>query len=1296
MRATSLSVLLVLAAVVTCAAQQGIPAGMQGAELARWDFQQDARGWFAGHNVAALKSESGHLVVNCTGPDPWVEAPPGKISFEAGDSQYIAIRAKVAKPGAAEFFWEVDEKGFVAGQEVGFEMNADDFRTYMVFPAWKGRITRLRFDPADVPKQRVLIDWIAVVSLPPSETPKEPVWDFSKGLQGWLPQANVSEFSVERGALKLVGVEEHGPELLSPRLSIPADQAKFVSLRLQARIKLRRVMVYFATEKKPDFDARRFIIAPLADRFGKDECAIPTHSVSGWTGRITRLRLHFEGSGSTPVAWLKSAGLSPQPVGSAALAVRLKSTPKVLLEGETRQVSVDVQNVGGVVLRKPVARVTYAGRVLQRQLGPLHPGQSLDLMFDVAGKRAREEMLWVGAWERKVGHDTLSQTLVSRPPDPQPPAQTSPKALRLHENLWLVNGKVAACFVRNPYGYGPVFLFRRAAGRWRQVGVVAPATIEAAVTRLPATVFPQRATTGRRAGAAFVTLSGSAGSKERGMAGTVTMTFRLGSDDILDIESSLISSKACKLLLFRPVRLLAGEGSFGATLREAIFPGLEYMTSGERSSSTLDASPPVDLRYAPHPHRITIPLMAVSSPQGDVVSLMWQMPPDARKVGPAATFASPNWLQNQDNHLMSLSLPAIPEWTPENSLIAAHGIPLKAGQTLRVSGSIYIGSSGEVLDAVRAWLNRYGPPPLPHLARSYKQELAFCLRSYEQTSRRPGGGWLLGLGWTNQPSRHAGIATHYVLGEQVLGKGVPFPGMRVRGLAGAHGLRDVNLAVHAGGMEEALLALRSQAYQIMASQGPDGGWGFDPSKQTEILGVKGEKEIGFASNRVALMLNAGRVLQDRRLIEAGLRGLKFMDQFRIPRAAQVWEVPVHTPDVLASAHAIDAYLAGYLATGRKELLKKSVYWAETGIPFNYFWQADEKGVEAMNGGGIPVLGATFFTWPWFGRIVQWCSLDYAASLLRLAPYDDKYPWRRIAEAITRSGMTQQRLEKKFYGMFPDSIGMVDKMVSWGAMLAPVRICENLLVMMGKRPIADVKTVRVGNGTASIIYGGDATILKAGRSTLELSLRYAPGCASYLGLVGVSDSAVVMADGKALARGDLSRLAQSTQYSPTLALLTVKVRHGAKPVRLTISGLRTAKSLSSITRWTFDSGTQGWVSLNDLEPLKASDGLLIARITGGDPYMGASGLAVQAAEYSRLKIRMKAPHSGRGQVFFAAAGPLSEENSKWFKVQGGPDFRDYIIEMKSVPGWKGILTELRLDPPGTSGDTVEISEIALLR
>jgi len=1296
MRGMWLAALFVFALAIACAAQPGIPAGMQGAEVARWDFNQDARGWFADHNVAPLTSEGGHLVVNCTGPDPWIEGPRGEPSFEGTDSQFIAIRAKVAKPGYAEFFWELEGKSFVAGQEIGFQMTAGDWRTYIVFPAWKGRIARLRFDPADVANQRVLIEWIAVISLPPSQAPKEPVWDFSKGLQGWIPQSNVSDFRLEHEFFSICGIGAEGPVLVSPKLDIPAQQARFLSLRIETGT-LRRVIAYFATNDKPDFDARRFIAIPVQS--GRREgFAIETRFVPAWTGRITRLRLQFESpAGTTPALGLISAGLGPKPTGPPALKVGLERIPAVVCEREKPRLWFNAQNVGGAASDKPWIAVNGFGkRPVQPRLGRLEPGQSINPRLYMRAGKAEIALVRaaIGA-EGAQGKTADTVVFVSRRPRPQPTPPSRPRALKVGSNIWLVNREIAGCFVGNPYGYGPVFLFRRAAGKWRQVGVLGPAAVHG-VGGLPATIFAARATTGTRAGAAVVTLSGSSTSgTRRGIAGTITTTFVLGSDETLDIESSLTNDKACELLLFRPMRVLAGEGSFGAGFREAIFPGLEYMTSGERSSSTLDASPPHDMRYAPHPHRITIPLMAVSSNEGDVVSLMWQMPPDARKAGPAAAFASPNWLNNQDNHLMSLSLPAIPEWTPENSLVAARGMPLKAGQTLRIRGSIYIGSSGEVLDAVRAWFNRFGPPPLPRLARSYRQELAFCLRSYEQTSRRKGKGWLSGLGWTNQPGRHAGIATHYVLGEQVLGKDAPFPRMRDIAVDEMQGAGDVNLAVHAGRLEDALLALRSQAYQMMGSQGADGGWGFEPSKQTEILGTRGEKEIGFAASRVAVMLNAGRMLQDRQLIEAGLRGLKFMDRFRIPRAAQVWEVPVHTPDVLASAHAIDAYLAGYLATGKKEYMKKAVYWAETGIPFNYFWQADDKGVEAMNGGGIPVLGATFFTWPWFGRIVQWCSLDYAASLLRLAPYDHTYDWRRIAEAITRSGMTQQRLEKQYYGMFPDSIGMIDKMVSWGAMIAPVRICDNVLVMMGKRPIADVKTVRIAGGTASIIYGGDVTVLKSGGSTLELSLGYAPGYPSYLGLVGVAEAAVVKADGKVLPRADLNRLPQGSQYSPALSLLTVKVRNGQRPVRVTITGLRAAKPANSLTRWTFDNSTQGWVTMHDLQPLSVRNGCVIAKITGKDPYLGISGLWTATADVSRVKIRMKAPHSGRGQLFFSAATPMGEESSKWFDVQSGPDFRDYIIEMKSHAGWEGTLTELRIDPPGTPGDTVEIDEVALL-
>ncbi len=45
-----------------------------------------------------------------------------------------------------------------------------------------------------------------------------------------------------------------------------------------------------------------------------------------------------------------------------------------------------------------------------------------------------------------------------------------------------------------------------------------------------------------------------------------------------------------------------------------------------------------------------------------------------------------------------------------------------------------------------------------------------------------------------------------------------------------------------------------------------------------------------------MLLDYARLTGDPRALAAGLRTLDYMKRFCVPRGAQVWEVPLHTPD----------------------------------------------------------------------------------------------------------------------------------------------------------------------------------------------------------------------------------------------------------------------------------------------------------------------------------------------------------------------------------------------------------------
>ena len=147
-----------------------------------------------------------------------------------------------------------------------------------------------------------------------------------------------------------------------------------------------------------------------------------------------------------------------------------------------------------------------------------------------------------------------------------------------------------------------------------------------------------------------------------------------------------------------------------------------------------------------------------------------------------------------------------------------------------------------------------------------------------------------------------------------------------------------------------------------------------------------------------------------------MKTLEYMKRFRTPRGAQTWELSLHTPDVLASAYLVWAYVRGYVLTGENEYLKLARRWALSGIPFVYLWER----YPVMRYATPPVLGATNWKAPlWIGLPVQWCGGVYAYALTLLAPHDDTLDWSHLARGILLAGEQIQYPDGPLVGCLPD-------------------------------------------------------------------------------------------------------------------------------------------------------------------------------------------------------------------------------------------------------------------------------------
>jgi hypothetical protein len=227
-----------------------------------------------------------------------------------------------------------------------------------------------------------------------------------------------------------------------------------------------------------------------------------------------------------------------------------------------------------------------------------------------------------------------------------------------------------------------------------------------------------------------------------------------------------------------------------------------------------------------------------------------------------------------------------------------------------------------------------------------------------------------------------------------------------------------------GHLPEAVAAARTDALNALARFDSQGRVIYHPRPGGTDFG-RGHfapDANGYTAATVFSALENSAFCGDPELIGRSVAMLRRQDHFHgsVPRGVQVWELPLHVPDIMASAYLTRAYVDGYQMTGDPRLLDEAIHWAWTGLPFVYL--RDPVGKPIGPYATIAVYGATHWQAPdWIGLPVQWCGLVYADALYRLAECD-AWPWRQVAEGITLSGVQQSfpLSEPAHAGLLPDS------------------------------------------------------------------------------------------------------------------------------------------------------------------------------------------------------------------------------------------------------------------------------------
>ncbi len=540
-------------------------------------------------------------------------------------------------------------------------------------------------------------------------------------------------------------------------------------------------------------------------------------------------------------------------------------------------------------------------------------------------------------------------------------------------------------------------------------------------------------------------------------------------DGTLTIETQVRVNQDRDVIHIPWLTILPGLGTFGERKYQGLFAGVEYLCD-EPSSSEADITTAEHIRRIPDPVKITFPLMAIAH-DGNYIGVIWE-PSEMM----AATFDSPDRIYNSGAHVMALSAPGVGELRFENDFCAHSPFRLEANEPLKVIVLIVGGKGKSVVPAVKRYVDLRGLPELPQFEGGLESAVT-----------------LLAHGWLDSEINHDGLFRHAVWGSsfgpgpaadaamhidwlanytkdkrlyarlneaknQALGK---IPSTQPFSSSVSHAHLPTAPFVF-GRVSEFVRQRRNHAVHLLNDYDENGVKVYRPGKTDYSRTHFAKHANGYAGRDMVTILEGATLAADKELIHKALELLDKQTALyadTVPRGAQTWEVPLHTPDILASAHMVKAYTFGYIMSAKEEYLEQARYWAWTGVPFIYLYPPTpgDVGLYAT----IPVLGATNWRAPvWIGRPVQWCGLVYCSALHLLSEYDPKGPWEKIAKGITIAGlqMSWPTTDEKRQGLLPDFWDL-EAQVGAGPAINPGTVQAHVSEAYGKGKIYDVKKLQ---------------------------------------------------------------------------------------------------------------------------------------------------------------------------------------------------------------------------------------------
>jgi len=485
------------------------------------------------------------------------------------------------------------------------------------------------------------------------------------------------------------------------------------------------------------------------------------------------------------------------------------------------------------------------------------------------------------------------------------------------------------------------------------------------------------------------------------MDGTVTLTLDKNIP-VLYMEYEYNGHYSIMLDYIRGPWVKVGQGSFGVAKDEALMPGMDWVEGGEWSSGQCFWREPWRNMSSPMRNKIAIPIMAVSH-AGTAVSLAWDNN-DCHRSYTAQTrynqpvFASPNYIERDDDHLLGLMYPSPVHDIRENRGI--EGDTFNGLCHVKMHAQLAL-SEGTVTQAVVDYVKRTGG--LPQIEnRRYEMEegLHRIARAYDEIYWK-GEEWKKAKHVPQFIEPYVKMFPDNATAKSLAAKAAKIGGSQVDPVAAVRLLGESTIEI---------------ADNVLARITPEGFIGFDPNGihpgvdyqiifgHLDPLGQPGDPALDLSTQPVLALLRAWEETKDDKYKQGAKRLLDYFMDAKRPEGGDFWETPLHAANLFAAGHAMNAYGYWYKLFGGEEYKDKAVYWLRTLLAFTHLWEPE----------GAPML---YFTKPclcpsdyyhanWVVDHVQWevlasFGLSYHIGL-DWNELDPEIDWELYQEGITNA------------------------------------------------------------------------------------------------------------------------------------------------------------------------------------------------------------------------------------------------------------------------------------------------------